>query len=123
MQTEKETPVSIPYPSQWDIDASIAGRSIISGKLIYQSVTNNQVMGALNLRGTFIPIQGYWSENSKQIRFDSPYASFVGNLSMFDEPQIKMRHYLLRGTFIMKPPSIQAGEYGTWIATTDISMS
>ena len=115
--------VSLPIPSKWDIRAYIAGREIISGTLIINSVTNNRVSGAINFRGTFIPIHGYWNENKKQITFESPYATFVGYLTSVDDQPIKMRHYVLRGTFIMKPPSLLAGEYGSWIATTDIRLN
>jgi hypothetical protein len=81
------------------------------------------VTGALNFRGNFIPIRGYWDERANQLAFESPYARFVGNLASFDEPKIGVRHFILRGRFIMKPPSIQAGEYGTWIALTDTSLN
>ncbi|MFD6005174.1 hypothetical protein ACFWGB_05595, partial [Bacillus subtilis] len=52
------------------------------------------------------------------ISFDSPYASFFGNLTIIDETAISIRHFILSGRFIMKPPSLLAGEYGNWIATT-----
>jgi hypothetical protein len=117
------TSVSLPFPSTWYIHADIAGRPIIYGTLVINSVRNNRVTGAINFRGNFIPIQGSWNESAKQIAFDSPYAHFVGNLTMMDEQRIPVRHFILRGRFIMKPPSIQAGEYGTWVAATDISLN
>jgi hypothetical protein len=117
------TTVSLPYPSQWNINARIGGRPTTLGTLMIHSVVNNRISGAVNFRGTLVPIQGFWNENTKQITFDSPYATFVGTLSIVDEPQINMRHYVLRGTVMMKPPSIRAGEYGTWVATTDISLN
>ena len=67
MLNRQVTMVSLPIPSKWDIRAYIAGREIISGTLIINSVTNNRVSGAINFRGTFIPIHGYWNENKKQI--------------------------------------------------------
>ncbi|WP_255301617.1 hypothetical protein [Bacillus sp. AFS040349] len=94
------------------------------GVLIINSITgNNKVSGTINFRGTPIQINGYWEENTKQISFDSPYASFFGNLIIFDDPSIRIRHFVLSGRFIMKPPSLLAGEYGTWIATTDTALT
>ncbi|CAI9394552.1 MULTISPECIES: hypothetical protein [Bacillaceae] len=124
MQTAQKLMVSIPFPSKWGISASIAGRPIIWGVLIINSITgNNKVSGTINFRGTPIQINGYWEENTKQISFDSPYASFFGNLTIFDDPSIRIRHFVLSGRFIMKPPSLLAGEYGTWIATTDTTLT
>ena len=123
MQTAKQTIVSIPFPSVWGIDASIAGRPIIRGILTIDSITGNRVMGTVNFRGTPIPISGYWDENTKQIRFDSPYAMFSGTLTIIDDATIRIRHFILNGRFIMKPPSLQAGEYGNWIATTDRTLT
>ncbi|WP_243463113.1 hypothetical protein [Mesobacillus boroniphilus] len=60
-----------------------------------------------------------WDENAKSIRFDSPYASFAGQLMIYDDAGINVRHLVLSGKFLMKPPSLQAGEAGSWIATTD----
>lgn len=113
----------LPIPSRWGIDATIAGRPIVRGILNYTSISGNQISGTANFRGADIPITGVWDENSKQIRFDSPYASFVGQLTIYDDPAIKIRHLILRGRFIMKPPSIQAGEYGDWIAATDTQLT
>lgn len=118
MQTAQQTMVSIPFPSVWGIHAAIAGKPIVWGVLNINSITDNRVIGTVNFRGTPIPINGSWDENTKQIRFDSPYATFSGNLAIFDEPQIRIRHFILNGRLIMKPPSLQAGEYGTWVATT-----
>jgi len=123
LQTAKQTIVSIPFPSVWGIDASIAGRPIIRGILTIDSITGNRVMGTVNFRGTPIPISGYWDENTKQIRFDSPYAMFSGTLTIIDDATIRIRHFILNGRFIMKPPSLQAGEYGNWIATTDRTLT
>lgn len=119
MQTVQQTMVSIPFPSVWGIHAAIAGRPIVWGVLTINSITDNRVIGTINFRGTPIPINGYWDENTKQIRFDSSYATYYGNLAIFDDPQIRIRHFILNGRLIMKPPSLQAGEYGTWVATTD----
>lgn len=118
MKIPKTAKVSIPFPSVWGIDASIAGRSIIRGILTIDSIVDNKVVGTVNFRGIPIPINGYWDESAKQISFDSPYASFFGNLTIFDETAISIRHFILSGRFIMKPPSLLAGEYGNWIATT-----
>jgi len=124
LQTAQKLMVSIPFPSKWGISASIAGRPIIWGVLIINSITgNNKVSGTINFRGTPIQINGYWEENTKQISFDSPYATFFGNLTIFDDPSIRIRHFVLSGRFIMKPPSLLAGEYGTWIATTDTALT
>ena len=123
MQTAQKTMVSIPFPSKWAIRADIAGRPIVWGTLIINSITDNRVTGTVNFRGTPIPINGYWDGSTKQIRFDSPYATFSGNLTIFDDPPIRIRHFILSGRLIMKPPSLHAGEYGTWIATTDTPLT
>ena len=119
----QKIPLSIPFPSRWGIHATIAGRPIIWGILIINSITNNRVSGTINFRGTPIPINGNWHEGTKQIRFDSPYATFSGHLTIFDDVPIKIRHFLLSGQLIMNPPSLQAGEYGSWIATTDTNLT
>ncbi|CAM3722836.1 hypothetical protein [Mesobacillus zeae] len=119
MQTAQETRVSIPFPSRWGIHASVGGRPIVFGIFNINSLTGNRVTGTVNFRGRDIPINGYWDKSTKQIRFDSPYATYSGNLTIFDDPSIKIRHSTLSGRLIMKPPSLQTGEYGTWIATTD----
>lgn len=123
MQTAQQTMVSIPFPSVWGIHAAIAGKPIVWGVLNINSITDNRVIGTVNFRGTPIPISGYWDENTKQIRFDSPYAMFSGTLTIIDDATIRIRHFILNGRFIMKPPSLQAGEYGTWIATTDRALT
>lgn len=123
MQTVQQTMVSIPFPSVWGIHAAIAGRPIVWGVLTINSITDNRVIGTINFRGTPIPINGSWDENTKQIRFDSSYATYYGNLAIFDDPQIRIRHFILNGRLIMKPPSLQAGEYGTWVATTDRALT
>jgi hypothetical protein len=123
LQTPRKAMVSIPFPSQWGIHADITGRPIIWGTLIINSITDNRVSGTINFRGTPIPINGFWNESNKQISFDSPYATFSGNLSIFDDPTIRIRHLILTGRLLMKPPSLQAGQYGTWVATTETSLT
>jgi hypothetical protein len=123
LQTAQKIPVSIPFPSRWGIHAAIGGRPIIWGILFINSITNNRVSGTINFRGTPIPINGYWNEPTKQIRFDSPYATFTGHLTIFDDVPIRIRHLILSGQLIMNPPSVQAGEYGSWIATTDTKLT
>jgi len=110
---------SLPYPSRWGLSVEISGRPVLWGVLIIDSVTEGRVIGTVNFRGTPIRINGTWNENAKQLFFDSPYASYSGQLQIFDDTQIKVRHLILSGRFIMKPPSSQAGVYGNWIATTD----
>ncbi|PLR91672.1 hypothetical protein [Bacillus sp. T33-2] len=119
MRNLQGTTASLPYPSRWAIHAAIAGRPVVYGTLVIDAISNNRVTGTVNFRGRRIPITGFWDERNKQIRFDSPYASYAGNLAIFDDPQIRVRHFMLRGRIVMKPPSLQAGEYGSWIATTD----
>ncbi|PZE19725.1 hypothetical protein CBW46_017140 [Paenibacillus xerothermodurans] len=121
MQTERVTAVSIPYPSLWSIRADIAGRPIVWGTLVINSVRNGVVDGTVNFRGRPIPIRGHWDESSKRIAFDSPYATFAGSLIVVDEQAMPLRHFVLRGRFRMKPPSLQAGETGTWLAATDVT--
>ncbi|HAQ06147.1 MAG TPA: hypothetical protein DCR24_00885 [Bacillus bacterium] len=123
MNATQNNLISLPFPSLWGLDATIAGRPIIRGKLNINSVSGNNVTGTANFRGTPIPINGTWNESSKQIRFDSPYASFYGQLTLFDDALIRIRHFILKGQFIMKPPSLQAGEYGDWIATTETALT
>ncbi|MBN6192906.1 hypothetical protein JQN58_39190 [Aneurinibacillus sp. BA2021] len=123
METAQKAPVSLPFPSRWGIHAAIAGRPIIWGILFINSIADHRVSGTVNFRGTPIPINGYWNEGTKQIRFDSPYSTFSGHLSIFDDVPIRIRHLVLRGQFIMNPPSLQAGEYGSWIATTDTNLT
>ncbi|MGD8191913.1 hypothetical protein ACQCN2_18250 [Brevibacillus ginsengisoli] len=120
MPNGQVTMVSLPYPSQWVINASIGRRPTNLGTLRIHSVTGNSVNGDVNFRGAFLPIRGLWNESNKQLTFESPYASFVGQLTSFDEPAISMRHYILSGRVAMKPPSIRAGEFGTWTATYNI---
>jgi len=115
--------VRLPYPSDWDIQANIAGRPTRLGILRITGVTNNQVSGAVNFRGTFLPIQGIWEERTRELRFETPYASFAGTLASAEDPQIRLRHYALQGTVRMKHPSIRAGQFGTWTATTMIRTS
>lgn len=111
--------VSLPFPSQWDINANIGGRPSGLGTLRINSVSGNCVNGAVNFRGTFIPIRGCWNERTRQLSFDSPYASFVGQLSIFNESGMRLRHYVLEGRVTMRPPSIRAGETGTWRGNYD----
>jgi hypothetical protein len=120
LRTSQIINVSLPTPSKWGINTTVGGRPIIWGTMIINSITNNLVVGTINFRETPIPIRGYWDEITKQITFDSPYARYSGNLTIFDDTTIKIRHLILRGRLMMKPPSIQAGEYGNWIATTNI---
>ena len=119
MQTYQHNTVNIPYPSRWGIIGDIQGRPLVRGILTIDSITENIVYGTVNFRGTPIPIEGTWNESTKQISFDSPFASFAGQLLIFDEQAISVRHFILNGNFLMKPPSIQAGEIGTWLALTD----
>ncbi|WP_129709774.1 hypothetical protein [Priestia megaterium] len=123
MQTTEKVRVSVPFPSRWGIHAEIAGRPMVWGVLIINSITGNRVMGTVNFRGNLIPINGYWNEIAKQIGFDSPYATYSGNLTIFDDSTTRIRHLILSGRVIMKPPSLLAGRNGTWVATTDTSLT
>ena len=113
----------LPSPTKWGIHADISGRPIIWGILIINAISNNYVVGTINFRGKPIPIEGSWNEQTKQIRFDSPYAIFTGNLSIYDDTPIRIRHFVLNGIVLMKPPSLQAGEKGTSFAATDSPLS
>jgi hypothetical protein len=123
LESGQKTMVSIPFPSRWGISADIAGRPIIRGTLIINSIKDDRVTGTVSFRGTPIPISGNWNETAKHISFDSPYATFSGNLTLFDDATIRIRHLILSGRFIMKPPSLQAGEHGSWVATTDTTLT
>ncbi|WP_254119117.1 hypothetical protein [Bacillus sp. FJAT-29790] len=111
--------VSLPFPSRWGLSTEIAGRPILRGVLTINSVSGNTVIGTANFRGEPVPINGYWDEHAKQLRFESPYASFSGKLDIFDDATIKVRHLIINGRFVLKSTSLQAGDSGTWIATTD----
>lgn len=112
-------PPSLPFPTRWGLSTEIGGRPIVRGVLTIDSVSGNTVIGTANFRGTPLPIRGYWDENTKQLRFETPYASFSGQLQIFDDAAIRVRHLNLSGRFMMKPPSLQAGERGNWIATAN----
>ncbi|WML27177.1 hypothetical protein [Neobacillus sp. OS1-33] len=101
------------------ISTDIAGRPLVRGVLTIDLVSGNTVRGTANFRGSPIVINGYWDENTKQLRFDSPFASFSGQLQIFDDATIRVRHFMLSRQLVMKTPSFQAGQYGTWIATTN----
>jgi hypothetical protein len=123
LQTDERKQSSFPTPTTWGIHADIAGRPTIWGTFQINSNKDGRINGTINFRGANIPVTGNWNENNKEIQFNSPYATFSGTLNIFDDTTIRIRHYLLSGQFIMKPPSIQAGEYGTWIATTDTDLT
>ncbi|MBT2659980.1 hypothetical protein [Bacillus sp. ISL-45] len=123
MYNRQNAAQSLPVPSLWGIDAEIAGKPIVRGTITINSLSGNTLTGTANFRGNPIPIQGTWDENAKTIQFDSPYASFAGQLTIYDDPDINVRHLVLSGKFLMKPPSLQAGESGSWIATTDIALT
>ncbi|NQF14964.1 hypothetical protein HPY31_13690 [Brevibacillus sp. HB1.3] len=116
------TRVSLPSPSTWEIQASFGGRPTTLGTLVISNVSNGRVSGTVNFRGTPTPIQGSWDERSRQITIESPYANFVGTLAYKEEPTNGLRHYVLRGTVRMKPPSVRAGEVGTWTAVTHLPL-
>lgn len=121
MQTRQ---ITLPSPSSWGISAFAGRRPVIWGTLIINTVdSNGRLTGSINFRGTPIPIQGIWNESSRQISFSSPYARFTGSISVFDDPSIRIRHLVLQGALVMQPPSIQAGEPGTWIATTQTCLT
>lgn len=118
MQTFQQSNISIPFPSVWAIIGEVAGRRLIRGVLAIESVRDNTVTGTINFRGTDLPISGTWDENTRRLMFNSPFASFSGQLSLFDQAAINTRHFILNGQFIMNPPSLQAGEFGQWVALT-----
>jgi hypothetical protein len=123
LHTRQNESQSLPVPSLWGIDAEIAGKPIVRGTIAINSISGNSFTGTANFRGNPIPIQGSWDDNSKFIQFDSPYATFAGQLAIYDDAAIKIRHLVLSGKFQMKPPSLQAGESGNWIATTDTALT
>ena len=73
MQPTEKVRVSIPFPSRWGIHAEIAGRPMVWGVLIINSITGNRVIGTVNFRGTLIPINGYWNESAPKINC-TPYS-------------------------------------------------
>lgn len=123
MRTTQSASVSLPFPSRWGLDSSIAGRPVVRGIFTINSVSGNTVTGTANFRGTPLPIQGTWDKSTNVINFDTPFATFSGRLDIFDDAGIKVRHHILSGRLRMKPPSLQAGEFGNWIATTDTPLT
>lgn len=119
MQSAKNTSSSLPSQSSWGLSTDIGGRSVVRGVLDIHSVSGRTVTGTANFRGMPVPIQGIWDENTKQLSFETPFASFSGQLQIFDSAPIGVRHLVLSGRFVMKTPSPQAGEHGNWIATTN----
>jgi hypothetical protein len=119
LYTNQNNSLSLPFPTRWGLSTEIAGRPLVRGIITIESVSGNTVKGTANFRGSPIVINGYWDENTRQLRFDSPYASFLGQLQIFDDATIRVRHFVLSGRFVMKPPSLQAGEFGNWVATTN----
>lgn len=116
---QQQTMATIPFPTRWAIIGDIAGRPLVRGFLTIDSIMNGTVTGTVNFRGVPLPITGTWNESTNQITFDSPYATFFGQLTIFDETVLSLRRFILTGTFLMKPPSLQAGEFGSWVASTD----
>ncbi|MFS0815187.1 hypothetical protein [Peribacillus phoenicis] len=53
------TLVSFPFPSVWGIHAAIAGRPIIWGTLIINSITDNKVIGTVNFRGILFRLMDF----------------------------------------------------------------
>lgn len=119
MYTNQINSLSLPFPTRWGLSTELAGRPVVRGILTIESVSGNTVRGTANFRGSPISINGYWDENTKQLIFETPYASFSGQLQIFDDATIRIRHFILSGQLVMKPPSLQTGEYGNWIATTN----
>jgi hypothetical protein len=111
---------SLPPISTWGVYASVADRPVVWGKLVMHVLPDQRIQGTIQFRRTPIPIEGSWNESAQQIVFHSPYAAYSGHLSIYDDVQIQLRHLVLTGRLRMLPPSLQAGEYGTWVATTDI---
>ncbi|WP_156291933.1 hypothetical protein [Oceanobacillus salinisoli] len=123
METRQNAMVELPAPSQWGIHTNLANRPLVMGTLSIDTVTDRTFSGTVNFHGTPLDITGEWNESTREISFDTPYATFSGNLSIFDDPSIGIRHFILRGSFLMKPPSIQAGATGDWIATTSTELT
>jgi hypothetical protein len=119
VQSAQNISLSLPPQSSWGLSTEIAGRPVIRGVLNIHSVSGRTVIGTANFRGTPVPIHGTWDENTRQLSFETPYGTFSGQLQIFDSAAIKIRHLILSGRFVMKAPSPQAGESGSWIATTN----
>lgn len=111
--------ITLPVPSRWGISANVGGRPLVWGTMQIDSIFNNRIMGSINFRNVPIPIQGFWNEQSKQISFESPYSQYSGTMFIYDDASISVRHYLFNGRLVMKPNSMQAGEYGTWVASSN----
>ena len=119
MYTNQNNSLSLPFPTRWGLSTELAGRPLVRGILTIESVSGNTVRGTANFRGSPIVINGYWDENTRQLIFETPYASFSGQLQIFDDATSRVRHFILIGRFVMKPTSLQTGQYGSWVATTN----
>nr|WP_225312771.1 hypothetical protein [Aneurinibacillus sp. XH2] len=56
---------------------------------------DQQIQGTIQFRGTPIPIEGSWNESAQQIMFHSPYAAYSGQLTIYDDVKIQLRHLVL----------------------------
>ncbi|EIT83924.1 hypothetical protein A374_17854 [Fictibacillus macauensis ZFHKF-1] len=110
----------LPIPSTWGISANVGGMPLIWGTMYLATLQGNQLTGSINFRGAPIPLSGYYSESTQQVMLESPYAEFTGTVFLYEDPSINIRHFVINGRVIMKPSSQQAGQGGTWIASTDI---
>lgn len=113
----------LALPDDLGHSGQIWRRPTSQGTLFLQNVINGRLQGAVNFRGTFIPIQGIWNEAARQIAFETEFASYVGTLFSQDEQLLNLRHYVLQGNVAMRYPSIRAGETGTWTAVTHVRLS
>ncbi|MGA5692467.1 hypothetical protein [Cytobacillus pseudoceanisediminis] len=91
--------------------------------LTFDSFSGNRVTGSANFRGTPLIITRSWDENTQRVSFDTPFALFSGLLQNFDDPAIRILHLILSGRFLLKAPSLRAGESGEWVAATVIPLA
>lgn len=111
----------LPAPSTWYLVANQQGIHVNSGSLIINSIMDNRVTGSVyfNVGGTF-PIQGYWDEQARRLNFRTSNTVFEGILTIRDEYQPRIRHFVLNGTYQVLDQQGTIVGYGTWTATTAI---
>ncbi|WML48533.1 hypothetical protein RCG23_25495 [Neobacillus sp. PS3-34] len=102
MQSAQNISLSLPSQSSWGLSTEIAGRPVVRGVLNIHSVSGRTVIGTGNFRGTPVPIHGTWDESTKQLSLETPFATFSGQLQIFDSAEIRIRHLILSGRFVLK---------------------
>jgi hypothetical protein len=113
---KRQINISLPFPSTWYISIIQRDRLLNSGRLYINSITNNVVTGRIDFNvGGSLPFQGQWDERRRLLTFRTGNSIFTGNLTVRDEYQPRIRHFILNGTWNQVGDPLS---YGTWRATT-----